>query len=376
MPAMPESKHSTASKIYEWYAAKPQDHRDHLGASLIGHECDRYLWMTFRWAAKPEFEGRILRLFNTGVREEDRIHKELRGIGVDLYVEENGKQITCRDETGHFGGSVDGVGKGFPEAPKAWAVLECKTHSAKSFADLQKKGVKESKPRHYAQMQVYMGLLKLERALYFAVNKDTDELHTEWVHFEESDFDALLARAKRTIEATEPPPKLSDDPAYWQCKGCDFYAQCHQQRVALANCRTCCHASPVAKGGWHCGLHNKKLTGQEQREGCGQHIFIPPLVPFGKPIDGGEAHVVYEHVETGRMFTNGAGGYSSKELSVCVAGIVTDRTVEAMRSIFKAQVTESQPTPRKRKRGGVDLSNLPPPPTGNEDVPFDDPIPF
>ena len=373
MPVVPESKHSTASRIYDWYTDKPQDHRDHLGASLIGHECDRYLWMTFRWAGLTRFEGRMLRLFNTGVREEDRIYKELRGIGVELHVEENGKQITCRDSTGHFGGSVDGVGKGFPEAPKSWAVLECKTHNSRSFTDLAKKGVKDSKPRHYAQMQVYMGLMGLERAMYFAVNKDTDELFTEWVKFDEPEFDRLLDKAKRVINETVPPSKLSDDPAHWQCKNCDFYAHCHQQKVALANCRTCCHATPVEKGQWHCVHHNKTLSGKEQRAGCDQHLFIPALVPFGKPIDGGDSHVVYEHVDTGRMFTNGPDDYSSKELSVCVAGIVTDRTVEAMRSVFKAQVTESKPTRRPRKGDAVDLSKIP---TGNPDVPFDDPLPF
>lgn len=373
MAALPQSKHTTASKVVAWWAKKPQDHREHLGASLIGHDCDRYLWMTFRWAALPQFEGRMLRLFNTGQREEERIYEELRGIGVELHVEEDGKQITCRDSTGHFGGSVDGVGRGFPEAPKAWAVLECKTHNSKSFNDLQKKGVKDSKPRHYAQMQVYMGLLKLDRALYYAVNKDTDEVFTDWVHFDQTEFDRLAERAKRIINANAPPSKLSDDPAHWQCKFCDFYQHCHQQKVALPNCRTCCHATPIEEGAWHCQAHNKMLTGKDQREGCDQHIFIPDLVPFGKPIDGGESHVVYEHLDTGRMFTNGIGHYSSKELSVCVAGIVTDRTVEAMRSVFKAQVTESKPARRPRKGDAVDLSKIP---TGNPDVPFDDPIPF
>jgi len=105
----------TSQAITAWYEAKPQDFRDHLGASLIGHSCNRYLWLTFRWAVMPKFEGRMLRLFNTGNREEIRIAEELRGIGVELYTDEDGKQISVRDESGHFGGSVDGIGKNFPE---------------------------------------------------------------------------------------------------------------------------------------------------------------------------------------------------------------------------------------------------------------------
>jgi hypothetical protein len=43
-----------------------------------------------------------------------------------------------RDEAGHFGGSMDAVALGIPEAPKTWHLCEFKTHNAKSFADLQK----------------------------------------------------------------------------------------------------------------------------------------------------------------------------------------------------------------------------------------------
>lgn len=360
MAELPVSQHTTAQKVVEHWASKPQEFREHLGASLIGHECDRYLWLTFRWAAKTQFNGRMLRLFDTGKREEARIYEELRGIGIVLHTDEDGKQIDCRDASGHFGGSVDGVGRNFPEAPKTWAVLECKTHNSKSFKDLKDKGVKASKPRHYAQMQVYMGLLDLERAMYYAVCKETDEVYTEWVHFDKDRFDQLSERATKIIEATEPPQKLSEDPAHWQCKNCDMYRVCHEQRVAEANCRTCCHASPVETGAWHCGSHNKRITGTEQRAGCDRHIFIPALVPFGEAIDGGEGYVEYRHRDTGKTFRNGPGHYSSKELSASVAGTVTEPTVEAMRAMFGAKVTESQQAPRAGRRGRVDLSKLPP----------------
>ena len=36
--------------------------RSHLGASLIGRECARELWYSFRWTTKPSFEGRMIRL--------------------------------------------------------------------------------------------------------------------------------------------------------------------------------------------------------------------------------------------------------------------------------------------------------------------------
>lgn len=373
MPAVPVSQHSTAEKVVQWWAAKKQTHRPHLGASLIGHECDRYLWLTFRWAKLAEFEGRLLRLFDRGNREEPRIHEELRGIGVELHTMDGDKQIACRDPSGHFGGSVDGVGRNFPEAPKTWAVLECKTHSASSFQAMQKKGVKESKPRHHAQMQVYMGLMELDRALYYAVNKDTDEVYTEWVHFDAAEFQKLQERATRIIEATEPPAKLSDDPAFWICKTCDMYALCHQQKVAAANCRTCVAASPVENGRWHCQTHNSIRTGEEQGEGCPSHLFIPALVPFGEAVDGGNAYVEYRHRETGKTFRNGPDGYSSKELAASCAETVTEPVVEAMRKTFSAKVVESTPTPGRRRGKAVDLSKFP---KANEPFVDDKEIPF
>ena len=305
MPPLPESMHTTARKIYEWYEAKKEDHREHLGASLIGHSCDRYLWLTFRWAASPEFGGRLLRLFDTGKREEARIHEELRGIGVELHTEEGGSQITCRDDTGHFGGSIDGIGLGFPEGPKTWAVLEIKTFNAANFAKLKASGVETEKPQHYAQMQAYMGLLKLDRTMYIAVNKDTDDLHTEWVHFSKTTFRDLTDRAERTVKRTTPADRISSDPSNWQCKMCNMYKLCHQGQQPERNCRTCCHATPVAAGKWNCELHGKGLTAAEQRVGCDGHLLIPALMPGAEAIDGGVNSITYRDTTTGNTFTDG-----------------------------------------------------------------------
>jgi hypothetical protein len=370
MPQVPASQHTTGEAVIQWRGAQTQEHREHLGASLIGHDCDRHIWLSFRWATTPTWEGRMLRLFDRGKREEAVVAEELRAIGVDLHTDENGKQIDCRDDTGHFGGSVDGIGKGFPEAPKSWAILEVKTHSAKSFTDMKKLGVAESKPQHYAQMQVYMGLLGVERALYFAVNKDNDEIYTEWVHFDAEAFDALRARAKRVIDSATPPAKLSEDPAHYKCKGCTFFSLCHEQKVAEVSCRTCVQATPAERGAWRCEAQDRLLDKAAQRTACDQHLFIPDLVPFGEAVDGGVAYVEYKHRDTGKTFRNGPDGYSSKELAASSAGTVTEPVVEAMRKVFSAKVTAS--TPRRGKKR--DLSSLPPP----ADEPFkdDEEIPF
>lgn len=331
---MPESQHTTSTAIVKWYEKRMQSHRPHMGASIIGHDCERHVWNTFRWAATPKFPGRVLRLFDTGKREEARLVEELRGIGVTVWEKdpETDQQFSVSACNGHFGGSLDGVAQGLPEAPKTPAVLEFKTHSHKSFTDLIERKVRLSKPQHFDQMTVYMGLMDLDRALYMAVNKDTDDLYTEWVHFDKARFDQLLEKAERLIAATEPPPRISADPAHWQCKYCTFHAVCHGDKAAEANCRTCCHATPGEQSTWQCEMHSKTLSPAQQRAGCKQHLMIPALVAYAEPVDGGSNWVAYKHRESGKHFVNGEGledttygpCFASVELAHCPAELIKD----------------------------------------------------
>ena len=380
---LPERQNTTTAEIYKWYAAKPQSHREHLGASLIGAECDRYLWQSFRWVALPQFEGRILRLFDTGTREEARVFDELRGIGVELHTHEGGQQIKCRDKTGHFGGSVDAIAKGLPEAPKTWAVVEIKTHNAKSWVGVKAIGVAESKPKHYAQMQIYMRLLKLERALYFAVNKDTDHVYTEWVHHDESASSVLLGRAESIIRASQPPAKLSEDPAYFGCKFCDFNAHCHQKKVATVNCRTCSHSTPGADGTWHCNvsIESRKLTKGQQERACEQHLFIPPLVPTGAAVDAGEGWVEYE-MPGGKTFRNGQAYLTSRELEIAPQDVIESPQIAEIKAAFPGARIEKV-TPVRKRRNAKDLSAMAYAPLEPYDPakripgdPMDDDLPF
>lgn len=325
MAALPESQHTTSAAIVRWYESKPQEHRPHMGASLIGHECERYVWLTWRWVLKPEFKGRILRLFDTGKREEARLIEELRGIGATVWdTDENGEQWRVSACNGHFGGSLDGVAQGVPEAPKSTCVLEFKTHSDKSFMELVKNKVQAAKPQHYDQMQVYMGLMDIDRALYMGVNKNTDDVYCEWVHFDKDRFHVLKSRAQNLIESPNPPGKISEDPAFYVCKMCSMWKHCHGGIAAETNCRTCCHATPVENAAWQCQHLNTEIDIKLQRQGCTQHLLIPSLVPYGEPVDGGENWVAYKHRTTGVMFVNGPEGvqdygpvFSSAELHRC-----------------------------------------------------------
>jgi hypothetical protein len=312
MAALPDIPAPTRDAIFAAYEADRDDGcRPHLGASQIGKSCERALWYDFRWVRPARFHGRVLRLFETGQLEEARIVRNLRRIGATvLEVDpESGRQWRVEAHGGHFGGSLDGVALGLPEAPKTWHVLEFKTHSAKSFRELIAKGVADAKPQHWAQMQIYMHLTGLTRAMYIAVCKDTDDLHVERVRADADAAERRLAKAGRVIHAPRPPARISEDPAWFECRFCDHHALCHGDAAAVVTCRSCLHATAV-EGGWHCARHDASIGEQEQRAACARHLFIPDLVP-GEVVDAGDDHVVY------RMRDGGAWVNDAREAAAC-----------------------------------------------------------
>jgi hypothetical protein len=295
-------------------AVEAAEHRDFdhvVRGSTIGHPCERHLWFRFRWAHAPEkLEGRKLRLFQTGHVEEARLIGYLRmaGVTVEAVDPATGEQWEVQALDGHFAGHLDGIATEIVEAPKTAHLLECKTHNAKSFAQLVKVGVAVAKPEHVAQMQVYMHLRGLTRAFYLAKHKDTDELYAERVHYDAEAALRLMAKARRIVDAHQPPARVSDDPAFYLCKSfdCVSYAVCHGGGFALANCRTCLHASPVTGGIWHCARFGRDLTIDDQRAGCPAHLYLPGLVP-GEQIDASEAdETVTYRLPDGRTWVDGA----------------------------------------------------------------------
>lgn len=281
MAPLPPPTMPTVQAIYKAYEAEQDNgYRYHLGASLIGDPCSRSLWYSFRWATVRAFEGRMLRLFDTGNKEEARFVADLRKCGIEVYdfdFENPDKQISVRDDFGHFGGSLDGIGRGFLEAPKTWHVCEFKTHGAKSFKELKDKGVEKSKPRHFAQMQVYMHLEGLTRAFYLAKNKDTDELYSERVRYDAAFAIRMVEKARRIIQASRPPGKLSNDPSWYECKFCDHYGVCHGMDVPARHCRSCLHSTPIEEGKWECAIGKDAINTREQA-GCPHHLYIPDLI--------------------------------------------------------------------------------------------------
>lgn len=311
-PPMP-----TVDAIYRAYEANADtEHRPHLGASLIGRECSRALYYTFHWCASEGHRGRMLRLFQRGQNEEAQFVADLRAAGVTVHDVDpaTGQQFRFKDIGGHFGGSMDACAVGLLEAPKTWAVCEFKTHNAKSFAKLKNEGVEKAKPEHAAQMNLYAHWSGMTRMFYLAVNKDTDELYSERLHYDKAQAQSLIEKAHRIITVQEPPARISERPDWWSCQWCSFKPQCHEGAIPLVNCRTCAHSTAELDGDgrWSCARFGVDLSTETQRQGkqCPAHVFNPSLMPW-KAVDADEQAGWIEY-ENG--LKNGPGFVASGEV--------------------------------------------------------------
>lgn len=314
MAALPPPASHTASAIDAAYV-KAARSGDSMGVpmSQVINPCDRALWLAFRWAAEPEKpEGARQRRFATGEHYEQVMLDELRMIGADVWQidETTGSQFRVDLANGHLRGKLDGVARGLPEAPATPHAVECKTANDKSFKAIVKGPIRETKPEHHAQVQLYMHALGLTRGLYMLAGKNDDARHIERIEYDPVFCLNLIARIERIVAASRPPARLHDDPnskGAIECKWCPSRAICHEDAFPRTNCRTCMASTPQDGPRWVCERHSRALSYADMQAGCGAHLFIPELVP-GDQVDADpEAGTVTYQMRDGSAWVDGAG---------------------------------------------------------------------
>lgn len=304
--------------------------RHHLGASIIGRECYRELWYSFRWATNACLEGRVLRLFDRGHEEESRFVDWLEMVGAKVqrfdprsvyqlwyhpesdaylvyepgaYVGDNTaamcvdvsndplhlaaaikrgyeipepRQFGFKGINGHFAGSMDGIASQVPYQVEHLGcsfydqiLVEFKTHGEKSFVDLvAKDSVQKAKLEHYIQMIIYMDEYKLPGGLYGAVNKNTDELYWEFVLPNPRLAEEVRQKALVVIHSYQPPPRISNSPSWYICKFCTHRPTCHFGAPLAKSCRTCVASLPIENGRWFCQHFNRTIPENFEEVGC------------------------------------------------------------------------------------------------------------
>ena len=219
--------------------------RTYLGASRLGHACERALQFEFVGAPRDEgadFGGQTLRIFEIGHQLEDLAIRWLRAAGIDLYTRKgnrpDGEQFGFSVAGGRIRGHVDGI---IADAPASLglhtpALWECKTMNAKNWRACVKDGVTVSKPVYAAQIAIYQAYMESSvpgisaaPALFTAINKDTAELHHELVPFDAALAQRMSDRAVRILQATDAGdllPRIAASRDFFECRFCSHAGQC------------------------------------------------------------------------------------------------------------------------------------------------------
>lgn len=252
--ARPEIAHINAMVDAGWVAQRATDTpRDYLGGSRLGEECERRLG--YEWHKVPVdegkgFSGRTLRIFERGHDAEARMARYLREAGFNLQTEKpGGGQLgfgVARDpETGQarIAGHYDGVihewgtpaGVVLNLAAMLWAenlpyplLWEHKGLKASAWQDLEKKGLKLSKPIYYAQVNIYMAYSGLAHAMFTAENQDTCEIYTEIVALDVAAAQAASDKGLRVVQSRAPEEltRCARSGQDFRCRMCPFAARC------------------------------------------------------------------------------------------------------------------------------------------------------
>ena len=141
---------------------------------------------------------------------------------------------------------------------------------------MQREGVRSAKYEHFVQMQIYMHYEKLPAALYFAINKNDDDVLMPVVEYDPGVAERFIDRAGKIIYAPAPPPRLPNaSVGWWQCRFCDYNSICLEDAPMNKSCRTCVHADPIEDGQWLCQKFQVKLDETQQHLGCLEHNQLP-----------------------------------------------------------------------------------------------------
>lgn len=220
-------------------ADAPEEKRSYLGCSALGGPCERAAQYEALHAmgeiAGPQPDPRLRRIYWRGQEAESWCARWMRMAGFLLVTEDasTGSQFEVLFLDGFLRGHADGLllhWRRKEQAPCAFPALwECKCLGAKGWRQLAREKLRKAYPKYYAQVQLYMNGLRLERCVLTALNADTMELHHELVPYDEGIAREMLARAERVRTACalgEMLPRQSSRETDVMCRFCNFSDIC------------------------------------------------------------------------------------------------------------------------------------------------------
>lgn len=329
-------------------ARQENEPRPYFGISTAGVACRRRAWLQFRWAGQEKMSAQSIKAIEDGHRGEKLQADRLRLVtGLTLITGHDGGEQFEVSALGHMKGHLDGAILGLLQAPKTWHVWEHKQVNEKKFALLQKakdqigeKGALEYwDPVFFVQAQLYMRYTGMERHYLTAGTPGGRATISCRTDYQKELADRFEDEAREVIFADEPPARISEDPAWYECKFCPFHAQCHGEALPQPTCRSCAHSTPTETGAWSCAHYGMEMDVASQRasDHCPEHRYIPILLDrVAELVEADGNKVRWLNKLTGKTFDQP--GYDSREMYEAQDfRCIGDDYVETYKEVFGAE---------------------------------------
>lgn len=207
-------------RIKEELSCIKQEHRNYLGCSSIGSPCERQIYYEYTGVSR-ETSSKLALTFEIGRSLESIIMDFIKDASIIILPS---KQNECVSKSNaKFKGHCDAIAC----IDNTFYVIEIKTACNTSYNRLVKLGVKGWNSRYYDQVQCYMGMKEIDKAIVIVVNKDTSELFEQCVYFDRFHYELLCEKANRIIACDKPPKGISDNPMFYYCRLCSYKKICH-----------------------------------------------------------------------------------------------------------------------------------------------------
>lgn len=135
-------------------------------------------------------------------------------------------------------------------------MLEVKCVSDKKFAEFkkavaelgEKNALRKWNAVYYAQAQCYLHYTGLTRHYIVVATPGGRDWTSARTEYNAAEALQLVAKAKRIIDAQEPPERVSNTPSWFECKYCAFSPICHDNEMPARSCRSCLHSEMQSEG--------------------------------------------------------------------------------------------------------------------------------
>jgi len=198
-------------------------------ASDLGNPCVRYhVYNRTRWSEKSLHDVGLQQIFDLGNDFEQIALRELQEAGIRIIEQQRSFEWREYQITGHVDGLVQMNGSAYP--------IEIKSMSPFVFDSIQDitsltKGKYAYLRRYPTQLNLYMLMKGIDRAVFLFKNKSTGAYKEIWMNLDYELGEETLKRAEAInahVKAGTLPDRIADDS---QCDDCPFVHICLPEHI-------------------------------------------------------------------------------------------------------------------------------------------------